>query len=42
MIEGIAETHGEAWFAQRGWNPFPFQREVWAAMAEGRSGLLHV
>lgn len=41
MIEGIAETHGEAWFAQRGWNPFPFQREVWAAMAEGRSGLLH-
>ena len=41
MIEGIAETHGEAWFAQRGWNPFPFQGEVWAAMAEGRSGLLH-
>ena len=41
MIEGIAETHGEAWFAQRGWNPFPFQREVRAAMAEGRSGLLH-
>jgi len=41
VIEGIAETHGEAWFAQRGWNPFPFQREVWAAMAEGRSGLLH-
>ena len=32
---------GEAWFAQRGWSPFPFQREVWAAMAEGRSGLLH-
>jgi ATP-dependent helicase Lhr and Lhr-like helicase len=31
----------EAWFAQRGWVPFAFQREVWAAMAEGRSGLLH-
>ena len=29
------------WFAQRGWRPFDFQREVWVAMAEGRSGLLH-
>ncbi|SHM37621.1 ligase-associated DNA damage response DEXH box helicase [Rhizobacter sp. OV335] len=32
---------GARWFAQRGWKPFPFQREVWAAMADGRSGLLH-
>lgn len=31
----------EAWFAARGWTPFPFQREVWRAMGEGRSGLLH-
>jgi ATP-dependent Lhr-like helicase len=31
----------EAWFAARGWAPFEFQREVWAAMAEGTSGLLH-
>jgi ATP-dependent helicase Lhr and Lhr-like helicase len=31
----------EAWFAQRGWQPFAFQREVWAAMAAGQSGLLH-
>ena len=30
-----------AWFAARGWQPFPFQREVWAAMAAGRGGLLH-
>lgn len=29
------------WFAQRGWKPFPFQKQVWKAMAEGRSGLLH-
>ena len=29
------------WFATRGWTPFPFQREVWAQMAAGRSGLLH-
>ena len=31
----------DAWFQSRGWTPFEFQREVWAAMAEGRSGLLH-
>ncbi|MES2350800.1 MAG: ligase-associated DNA damage response DEXH box helicase [Pseudomonadota bacterium] len=31
----------EAWFAARGWRVFPFQREVWAAAAQGRSGLLH-
>ena len=29
------------WFAQRGWRPFAFQREVWQAMAAGESGLLH-
>ena len=29
------------WFAARGWWPFEFQREVWAAMQTGRSGLLH-
>lgn len=31
----------DAWFAERGWTPFPFQRQVWQAFAEGRSGLLH-
>ena len=30
-----------AWFARRGWKPFKFQREVWKAIAGGRSGLLH-
>lgn len=30
-----------AWFAERGWKPFAFQRQVWKAMAEGQSGLLH-
>ncbi len=29
------------WLAARGWKPFPFQREVWKAVAQGRSGLLH-
>ncbi|MGE4050895.1 MAG: ligase-associated DNA damage response DEXH box helicase [Piscinibacter sp.] len=36
----VTETM-EGWFAARGWQPFEFQREVWAAMAAGRSGLLH-
>lgn len=27
--------------ARRGWQPFAFQREVWQAMLDGRSGLLH-
>lgn len=31
----------DRWFAARGWQPFGFQREVWAALASGRSGLLH-
>ncbi|MFT3664467.1 ligase-associated DNA damage response DEXH box helicase [Piscinibacter sp.] len=31
----------ESWFAERGWVPFDFQREVWAALSAGRSGLLH-
>ncbi len=31
----------EDWFAGQGCRPFAFQREVWQAMAEGRSGLLH-
>ena len=31
----------DAWFASRAWAAFDFQREVWAAMAGGRSGLLH-
>ena len=43
--ERVRSTPGfamaEGWFAARGWQPFAFQREVWAAMAAGRSGLLH-
>jgi ATP-dependent Lhr-like helicase len=31
----------EDWFAGQGWRPFAFQREVWQAMVDGRSGLLH-
>ncbi|OEC36532.1 ATP-dependent helicase Lhr and Lhr-like helicase [Pseudomonas cuatrocienegasensis] len=32
---------GERWFASQGWQSFAFQREVWAAVAQGQSGLLH-
>lgn len=29
------------WFAERGWQPQPFQRRVWRALSRGKSGLLH-
>ncbi len=28
--------------AKRGWAPFPFQEETWAAYLDGKSGLVHV
>ena len=31
----------DAWFDERGWKPFKFQRQVWTAVAAGHSGLLH-
>ena len=31
----------DAWFASRTWQPFPFQRDVWQAIRQGESGLLH-
>ncbi len=31
----------DAWFAVRGWKIFPFQRAVWKAAQQGKSGLLH-
>ena len=36
-----APTAIDNWFATRRWQPFEFQRAVWAAMATGQSGLLH-
>src|SRR5215210_2708225 len=29
------------WFASEGWQPFPFQEEVWRAYLAGESGLIH-
>ncbi len=37
----LALPSAEAWFAAQRWRPFDFQREVWAQVAAGRSGLLH-
>ncbi|KPC54628.1 ligase-associated DNA damage response DEXH box helicase [Amantichitinum ursilacus] len=30
-----------AWFASRGWTPFPFQQATWQSIIAGDSGLLH-
>jgi ATP-dependent Lhr-like helicase len=37
----MRSSPAESWLAARGWQAFPFQREVWAAVAQGRSGMLH-
>ena len=37
----VAASAVAGWMAARGWQPFGFQKEVWRAMGEGRSGLLH-
>lgn len=37
----VAASAAAGWMAARGWQPFGFQKEVWRAMGEGRSGLLH-
>jgi ATP-dependent Lhr-like helicase len=31
----------DAWFAERQWKVFPFQKAVWRAVLKGESGLLH-
>ena len=38
---GGAVAAFRGWFETRGWEPFPFQEQVWQAMAEGASGLVH-
>lgn len=41
MSVAEASRRWRAWFAQRGWRPLPFQREVWRRYLAGESGLLH-
>ncbi|WP_188565982.1 ligase-associated DNA damage response DEXH box helicase [Undibacterium terreum] len=37
----LASETVKSWFSTRGWKIFPFQRQVWKAIATGQSGLLH-
>ncbi|MGV7188296.1 ligase-associated DNA damage response DEXH box helicase [Xanthomonas axonopodis] len=41
QVHGTPLQQWRAWFAQRGWAPLPFQREVWKRYLDGESGLLH-
>jgi len=41
MSRNEVTTRVDAWFAERGWTVFPFQRAVWKAVLKGESGLLH-
>jgi len=38
---GTQNDFAKRWFAARDWKPFDFQKQVWAAVEHGQSGLLH-
>jgi ATP-dependent Lhr-like helicase len=38
---GLATDIFEQWFQSRSWKAFPYQREVWSAFLDGKSGLVH-
>ncbi|MEX3775880.1 ligase-associated DNA damage response DEXH box helicase [Pseudomonas sp. MYb118] len=38
---GTSPDYAKHWFTARGWKPFAFQKQVWAAVRQGHSGLLH-
>ena len=38
---GTSTDFARHWFSARGWKPFAFQKQVWAAVKRGESGLLH-
>ena len=38
---GSSPDFAKKWFSARGWKPFAFQKQVWAAVKQGQSGLLH-
>lgn len=40
-IPSTTDVTVTAWLAGKDWHPFDFQRETWAHLAAGRSGLLH-
>lgn len=38
---GTTTDFAKRWFATRDWKPFTFQQQVWSAVKQGQSGLLH-
>ncbi|NPD26753.1 ligase-associated DNA damage response DEXH box helicase [Corallococcus exiguus] len=40
--KGTPQDQLRQWFAAKGWTPYAFQEEAWAAYARGDSGLIHV
>jgi ATP-dependent Lhr-like helicase len=38
---GTSPDFARHWFTARGWKPFAFQKQVWTAVKQGQSGLLH-
>ncbi|MGE8151327.1 ligase-associated DNA damage response DEXH box helicase [Pseudomonas vancouverensis] len=38
---GTSPDYAKQWFTARGWKPFAFQKQVWTAVKQGQSGLLH-
>ncbi|MGL6242145.1 ligase-associated DNA damage response DEXH box helicase [Pseudomonas sp.] len=38
---GTSPDYAKQWFNARDWKPFAFQKQVWAAVRRGESGLLH-
>jgi ATP-dependent Lhr-like helicase len=40
-IKSKPNSLAETWFADRGWTPFPFQKESWEAYLSGYSGLVN-
>ncbi len=41
ITESIGYKIVIAWFEQKGWQPFPFQEEVWQSYLQGKNGLLN-
>jgi len=40
-MKNIGQQKVEEWFAERDWEPFDYQRQVWEAFLAGKSGLLN-
>jgi len=42
LLQDKALDRLRGWFLERGWTPYPFQEQAWAAYSHGESGLLYV